>query len=212
MKKEKTTEKIVKALKKTYPARFPEGTRDPYKVLVATLLSHRTKDEITYPAAKRLFKKAGTPKKMLKLSTEKIEKLIYPVGFYRTKAKRIKTISRLLLERHKGIVPDTLHELTKIKGVGRKTANIVLAHAFGKKAIAVDAHVHRISNRLGLVRTKTPEQTEFALMRVLPKKYWTEFNQLLVRHGQKICRPVSPLCTKCPIQKYCKKRGVKWSR
>ena len=146
---------------------------------------------------------------MLGLSNARIEKLIYPVSFYRNKAKRIREASKKLLKEYDGSVPDTLEGLTSIKGVGRKTANIVLTHAFNKPAIAVDTHVHRISNRLGAVKTKTPEQTELALMQLLPKKYWVEFNELLVTHGQQTCRPISPWCSKCVVSKLCEKRGVK---
>jgi len=184
------------------------GNHDPYETLISCLLSLRTKDETTDPAAERLFAKANNPKQMLKLSEKQIQKLIYPVGFYKVKSKRIKEISRKLIDEYNGKVPDTIDELLKFKGVGRKTANIVVTHAFGKLGIAVDTHVHRLSNRLGLVKTKTPEQTEFALRERLPTKYWIIFNELLVQHGKRICNPVSPFCSKCLIYDYCKRIGV----
>jgi endonuclease-3 len=186
--------------------------RDPYKVLISTILSLRTKDETTAKASNRLFEHADTPQKMLKLPIKQIEQLIYPVGFYKTKARNIKTISETLIKDYKSKVPDEIDELLKFKGVGRKTANLVVTLSYGKDGICVDTHVHRISNRLGYVRTKTPEQTEFALRKRLPKKHWLVYNDLLVAYGQNICRPISPLCSACAINKYCKKIGVKTSR
>lgn len=182
--------------------------RDPFRVLISTILSLRTKDKTTLEASKRLFDKADTPEKMLKLSKEEIEKLIYPVGFYHRKAGQILKISEILTKKYNGKVPDDLDTLLTLPGVGRKTANLVLNEGFGKLGICVDTHVHRISNRLGLVKTKTPEQTEFALRQILPKKYWIIFNTLLVTLGQNICTPVSPKCSICPIEKYCPKIGV----
>jgi len=146
---------------------------------------------------------------MAKLSTEEIQKLIYPVGFYKRKAQEIKEISEMLIEKYNGKVPNSLDELLKIKGVGRKTANLVITEAFDQYGICVDTHVHRISNRLGWVKTKTPEQTEMALRKVLPKRYWKTINPILVTFGQNICKPVSPLCSSCPIVSYCPKIGVK---
>jgi endonuclease-3 len=201
--------KIISILKKQYGPLYFHTRYSPYKVLISCLMSLRTKDEVTYPRAEQLFRKADTPEKMLKLSVRQIEKLIYPVGFYRVKSRRIKEISRLLLEKYNGKVPDDIDELLKIKGIGRKTANIVITHAFRKPGIAVDTHVHRISNRLGLVKTGTPEQTEMELMKKVPKKHWIVFNELLVRHGQSICRPISPFCSRCPVFKFCKRAGVK---
>jgi endonuclease-3 len=203
---------IISVLKKQYSPNFFNRKRDPFYVLISCLMSLRTKDEVTYPRAKELFKKADTPKKMLKLSAKEIENLIYPVGFFRVKARRIKEISKLLLDKYNGKVPNDFNELIKIKGVGRKTANIVITHAFNKPGIAVDTHVHRISNRLGIVKTKTPHQTEEGLMEKIPKRYWIVFNELLVRHGQNICKPISPFCSKCKIFKYCRRIGVKKSR
>ncbi len=186
--------------------------RDPFKVLISTILSLRTKDKTTLEATKRLFEKANTPEEILKLSREEIERLIYPAGFYHRKAEQILEISKILIEKYRGKVPDELDTLLKLPGVGRKTANLVLNEGFGKLGICVDTHVHRISNRLGLTKTKTPEQTEFALRKILPEKYWIIFNTLLVTLGQNICTPVSPKCSLCPIEKYCPKIGVKRHR
>ena len=215
MDEQKRIEKIVETLKaalKKYGdpvvTKVAKEKRSPYRVLISTLLSLRTKDETTLKASERLFKVADTPEKMLKLSKEQIEKLIYPVGFYHRKAEQILKISKILIEKYDGKVPDKLDELLKLPGVGRKTANLVLNEGFGKLGICVDTHVHRISNRLGLVKTKTPEQTEFALRKILPKKYWIIFNTLLVTLGQNICTPISPKCSICPIEQYCPKVGV----
>ena len=187
-------------------------TKDPFKVLVTTILSARTKDETTAAAAARLFARAGTPEAMLALSARTIARLIYPVGFYRTKAKVIHEICRELLGRFGAKVPDTIEALLTLKGVGRKTANLVVTEAFGKPGICVDTHVHRISNRWGLVKTGSPEQTELALRRVLPRRYWIEYNGLLVAFGQTICRPVSPWCSRCPVERRCPKLAVLVSR
>ncbi|ODS34062.1 MAG: endonuclease III [Candidatus Scalindua rubra] len=184
-------------------------TRSPFKVLISCILSLRTKDKVTAEASNRLFKLADNPKKMLSISTRDIEKTIYPVGFYKTKSKRIKEICKILLGNYGGTVPDEIDELLKLKGVGRKTANLVVTLGYGKLGICVDTHVHRISNRLGLIKTKTPERTEFSLRKKLPKKYWIIYNDLLVAHGQNICTPISPKCSKCKIFKYCKRVGVK---
>ncbi|HSF34179.1 MAG TPA: endonuclease III [Candidatus Tectomicrobia bacterium] len=186
--------------------------RDPFKILIGCLLSLRTKDETTGPAAARLFALAGTAEAMLQLSVEQIAQAIYPVGFYRTKAAAILDICRALVARHGGRVPDTMEGLLELKGVGRKTANLVLTLGFQKPAICVDTHVHRISNRWGYVRTKTPEATEFALRRKLPKAYWLIYNDLLVAFGQNICKPISPLCGQCPLSDSCAKVGVKQHR
>jgi len=187
-------------------------TKDPFRVLISCLLSLRTKDEVTLKASERLFSVAKTPQEFLNLSTKKIEELIYPVGFYRVKAKRIKEISKIIIERYGGKVPDNLEELLTLPGVGRKTANIVITQGFNKYGIAVDTHVHRVSNRLGLVKTKTPEETEVKLREIIPKKYWIELNDLFVSFGQNICTPISPRCSICPISKYCDKVGVKTHR
>ncbi|GAX62239.1 DNA-(apurinic or apyrimidinic site) lyase [Candidatus Scalindua japonica] len=187
-------------------------TKGPFAVLVSCLLSLRTKDKVTGDASSRLFGLADNPEKMLDLSIKSIEKAIYPVGFYKTKAKRIKEICKVLLDDYGGVVPDEIDELLKLNGVGRKTANLVVTLGYGKLGICVDTHVHRISNRLGLVKTKTPEQTEFALRKTLPQKYWLIYNDLLVTYGQNLCVPISPWCSKCKIFKYCKRVGVEKCR
>lgn len=184
-------------------------TKSPFMVLISCLLSLRTKDKVTAEASNRLFKLADNPEKMLGLSIKNIEKTIYPVGFYKTKSKRIKEICKTLLDNYGGVVPDEIDELLKFKGVGRKTANLVVTLGYGKLGICVDTHVHRISNRLGLVKTKTPEQTEFTLRKKLPQKHWLIYNDLLVTYGQNLCVPISPWCSKCKIFKYCKRVGVK---
>ena len=185
---------------------------DPFTTLISCLLSLRTKDETTRGASKRLFRLARTPAQMLRLSTGHIERAIYPVGFYHTKARTIHTVCHTLLERYRGRVPDTLEELLTIKGIGRKTANLVITLAFQKDGICVDTHVHRISNRWGYVRTKTPEQTEMALRRKLPRRYWQMYNDLLVTFGQHLCHPTSPWCSRCPVARGCAKVGVTHSR
>ncbi len=186
--------------------------RDPFSVLVSCLLSLRTKDRETRKAAERLLSVAGTPKELAALPVEEIERLIYPVGFYRTKARNLKAIARELVERYDSRVPDSLEGLLSLKGVGRKTANLVITIGYDKDGICVDTHVHRIMNRLGYVETKTPEETEFALRRKLPRQYWKEINDLLVTHGQNICRPISPLCSRCRLSPYCARKGVTRSR
>lgn len=182
--------------------------RDPFEVLISTVLSLRTKDDVTREASLRLFGKARSPEEILALSESEIEKLIYPVGFYKTKAKNLKKICSRLIEDYRGKVPDDLDELLKLPGVGRKTANLVITLGFGKLGVCVDTHVHRISNRLGFVATKTPEQTEMALRERLPQEYWIEYNDLLVTWGQNICKPISPFCSKCAIKPHCKQIGV----
>ena len=186
--------------------------RDPFEILISTILSLRTKDEVTAAATERLFALAAAPEEMLRLSKEQIQRAIYPVGFYRNKAETIHTVCRDLIDRFQSRVPDSIEELLTIKGVGRKTANLVVSLAFHKPGLCVDTHVHRISNRLGYVRTKTPEETEFALRAKLPEKYWARYNTLLVAFGRSTCRPVSPLCSVCPIAKYCDRVGVTRSR
>ena len=186
--------------------------QDPFKVLISCLLSLRTKDEVTYKASERLFSKADSPYDMIKLNWKELGKLIIPVNYWKTKSKRIIEISQTLIDNYNSKVPDSFDELMKLKGVGRKTANIVITLAFNKKAIAVDVHVNRISNRLGLIKTKNPHETEFELMKILPKKYWIIYNDLLVCWGQNICKPISPFCSKCAINNYCEKIGVKTSR
>ncbi|HHT9132148.1 MAG TPA: endonuclease III domain-containing protein [Candidatus Tripitaka californicus] len=179
-----------------------------FKVLVSCLLSLRTKDLVTSQASERLFSLAESPEEMTSLDVSTIERAIYPVGFYKTKARRIKEISRVLMDKYHGKVPDTLEELLELNGVGRKTANLVVTVGYGKPGICVDTHVHRIVNRLGYVSTRTPQETEFALREILPRRYWISINDLLVTHGQNICAPVSPRCSICPVEKYCQKVGV----
>jgi endonuclease-3 len=193
-------------------AQVAEQWRDPFRVLVACLLSLRTKDGTTGPAAARLFALADTPARMLRLAPRTIERAIYPVGFYRTKARVLREISRDLLARFGGAVPDDLDALLTLKGVGRKTANLVVTQGFNKPGICVDVHVHRISNRWGFVRTRSPEETEMALRDRLPRRYWIGYNDLLVSFGQNICLPVSPRCSVCPIRRRCPREGVTRSR
>jgi endonuclease III len=185
-----------------------EERSNPFLVLVGTLLSLRTKDEVTERAMARLLERARTPEEILMLPVEDIQQLIYPVGFYKNKASTLRDVSRTILEKYEGIVPDTLDELLKIKGVGRKTANLVLTEGYHVAAICVDTHVHRISNRIGIVSTTNPYDTEMALRKILPKKYWIIYNTLLVRFGQRICKPLSPLCTVCPISHLSMQVGV----
>lgn len=210
---------IVKILKKELSlgdlpivSHLAENVRDPFVILMSTLLSLRTKDEVTADATGRLLALAATPEAMLRVSEHKIAEAIFPVGFYRNKAKSIHHVCRDLIARFNGRVPDDLDALLSIKGVGRKTANLVITLAYGKEGICVDTHVHRISNRLGYVVTKTPDETEMALRAKLPRKYWIMYNTLLVFFGRKICKPISPLCSACPIGKYCGRVGVGVSR
>jgi len=184
----------------------------PFAILVSTLLSLRTQDQTTRGAATRLLQRANTPQELLALSEKEIRELIYPVGFYRRKAALLREVAEELLTNHEGKVPSDLEALLRLRGVGRKTANLVLTLGFGKPGICVDTHVHRISNRLGYVRTRTPDQTEFALRAKLPRRYWISYNDLLVAHGQNICKPVSPLCSQCGLEPYCGKVGVTRSR
>lgn len=186
--------------------------RDPFVILISTLLSLRTKDEVTAVATERLFDLASTPQEMLHIPLNKIEKAIYPVGFYHNKARTIHHACRELIDRFNSKVPDDLDTLLTIKGVGRKTANLVIALAYGKDAICVDTHVHRISNRLGYVKTKKPEETEFALRAKLPRRYWIIYNTIMVAFGRKTCKPISPLCSQCQVLKYCDRIGVTISR
>jgi len=192
--------------------KIAKRTRSPFSVLVSTVISARTKDEVTGAAAGRLFALATTPREMAGLSVTRIEKAIYPAGFYRTKARAIRELSRILAEEHDGKVPETIEELVRLPGVGRKTANLVVTLGFGAPGICVDTHVHRICNRLGAVRTKNPAETEFALRAVLPKRHWIEINDLLVMYGQTVCTPVSPWCSRCVIVKNCGRVGVGRSR
>nr|CBH36969.1 putative endonuclease [uncultured archaeon] len=206
-------EKVLQILEERYQdqisaLRAISNIRDPYLTLISCLLSLRTKDEVTARASKRLFALAKTPADMLQHKKEDIERAIYPVGFYRRKAEQILAISHTLVANYDSKVPAEREELLKLKGVGRKTANIVITMAYNKPGIAVDTHVHRISNRLGLVATKDPYQTELALQKALAKQHWKVLNELLVLHGQTICTPISPKCSICPITKYCEQIGV----
>jgi endonuclease-3 len=189
-----------------------ERTRDPFRVLVACVISLRTKDEVTAAATARLLARASRPAELAALNEAAIARLIFPAGFYRTKARQIRAIAHRLLERHGGNVPAERDALLALPGVGRKTANLVLGLSFGEPAICVDTHVHRISNRLGLVRTKTPAATEAALERVLPRRYWIDINDLLVTFGQTVCHPTSPRCSTCPLSSRCPRLGVTRSR
>ena len=181
---------------------------DPFRILISCVISLRTKDEVTYPATQRLFARASTPATMAILTERIIAKAIYPAGFYRTKAKQIRAISKLLRDRHGGRVPDTIEALLELPGVGRKTANLTVTLGFGKPGICVDTHVHRIVNRLGWVATTSPDETEAALRAILPKRWWIPINETLVRHGQQVCKPLSPVCSACPIERRCGRIGV----
>lgn len=210
MPKEIEIDKIVEALKSAKQpqsdfVKLMDSFNNPYLVLIACILSLRTNDKTTYPATLRMLELGKTPEEFAKLNPKVLEKAIYPVGFYTNKARQIIELSEELVEKYNCKVPDTIDELCKFKGVGRKTANLVLSEGFNKPAICVDVHVHRISNRLGYVKTKTPEETEFALRKKLPEKYWIDINSLFVTHGQNVCKPINPKCFECPIANYCNK-------
>jgi endonuclease-3 len=207
--------KMVTILKRYLKDDVPVVTRiaqqerkDPFLILVGTLLSLRTKDELTEKVMERLVKRARTPEELLMIPLGELQKLIYPVGFYRNKSKVLTNVSRIITDTYQGIVPDSIDELLTIKGIGRKTANLVVTEAYGKPGICVDTHVHRISNRIGAVSTKNPHQTEEALRKILPKQYWIIYNALLVTFGKRICTPLSPRCSQCPIARLCAQRGV----
>lgn len=207
--------KAMEVLEEEYPkwkepvvTRMARRKRDPFKVLISCILSLRTQDKTTKEASQRLYALAETPQEMVNLSEEEIAQAIYPVGFYRNKARRIKEICRILLEEYGGEAPSDLDELLKLPGVGRKTANLVLTRGFNKPGICVDTHVHRICNRWGYVETKSPEETETILRQRLPSRYWLRINDLLVAFGQNVCRPISPLCSQCPLEDVCPKIGV----
>jgi len=202
----------TRSLKVPVVTLISQTKRNPYKVLISCLLSLRTNDHTTVGAVERLFKVAVTPEAMLEIPAARLEKIIYPVGFYRVKSKVLRSVSRDILERFGGRVPDTLEELLTLKGVGRKTANLVLTLGHGKPGICVDIHVHRISNRLGFVKTRSPHETEFALRKKLPSRHWIRYNDLLVAYGQHVCRPVSPHCSVCKLSPYCRRVGVRTSR
>ena len=203
-------DKIVKLLKDAKQpqsefVKLMDSFKNPYLVLIACILSLRTNDKTTYPATLRMLELAKTPKEMKNVSVEDLSKAIYPVGFYDNKARQIIELSKTIDEELGGKVPGEIEDLIKFKGVGRKTANLVLSLGFNKPAICVDVHVHRIFNRLGYIKTKTPEETEFALREKLPQKYWIDINTLLVTHGQNVCKPIKPKCSECPIVGYCAK-------
>jgi endonuclease-3 len=205
---------VLKELKKAVKGfRTPSVTviarkNDPFAVLVSCIISLRTRDEVTEPASARLFALAKTPAELLKLSNAKIEKAIYPAAFFRNKAASMKELCTVLVNEYSGKVPDKMDELLKLKGVGRKTANLTLILGHGKPGICVDIHVHRISNRWGYVKTKSPDETEKVLREILPKRFWKGYNDLLVSFGQNICKPVSPFCGSCPVAECCPKIGV----
>ena len=203
-------DKVVTTLEKAKQpqsefVKLMDSFKDPYIVLIACILSLRTNDRTTYPATLRMLKLAKTPQEMMNVNEEELAKAIYPVGFYKNKAGQIIELSRILVEKYGGKVPCDIEKLCEFRGVGRKTANLVLSEGFNKPAICVDVHVHRIFNRLGYLKTKTPEETEFTLREKLSKKYWIPINSLLVTHGQNICKPIKPLCDRCPVEKYCDK-------
>jgi endonuclease-3 len=185
---------------------------DPWQVLAACLLSLRTRDETTAGAVQRLFARAGTPRELLELPEAELARLIYPVGFYRTKARVLRSVAKDLIEKHGAKVPSDLDALLELEGVGRKTANLVLTQAFEKPGICVDTHVHRIMNRWGYVKTRSPDETEQALRKKLPAKWWIPVNPTLVAFGQGLCGPISPLCSRCPVSELCPKKGVKHQR
>ena len=214
-----TLDKVLTALQKEYPkwnvpivTQVAQRSKDPFRVLISTLLSLRTKDEVTTEASRRLFQRAKTPKTMIGLSAAEIRELIYPVGFYKKKAENILDVCRILIDVYDSRVPDNLDELLKLPGVGRKTANLVITLGYGKPGICVDTHVHRITNRLGYLTTKHPDQTEMALREKLPLKWWIPINDILVAFGQSLCKPISPWCSRCPVEDLCERIGVDRSR
>lgn len=212
-KSQKNIDKIIQALKDAnLPQRdfvkMMEIFHDPFKVLICCILSLRTNDLTTYPCSLRMLEIGTKPEDFINVDVETLAKAIYPVGFYKNKAQQILDISRDLVENYGSKVPASIDELVKFKGVGRKTANLVMAKGFDIPAICVDVHVHRISNRLGWVKTKTPEETEMALRKLLPEKYWLDINTILVTFGQNLCRPTKPMCEKCPVAEFCESRGT----
>ncbi len=210
---------VIKRLREHYAEQkapivtfIAEVTREPYRVLTSCILSLRTQDGTTTEAAKRLFAIAPDVEALAGADVGEIERAIYPVGFYRTKAPQLVEMARRIVDEFGGRVPDDIDTLLGFKGVGRKTANLVVTAAYGKPGICVDTHVHRISNIWGYVDTKTPEQTEMALREKLPRRYWLEYNDLLVSFGQTLCKSLSPMCSRCPLEKWCPRLGVKRSR
>jgi len=209
---ERRLEAFREGCRATALAEVEHATRSPYALLVSCVISLRTKDEVTAAASDRLLELAPTPGRLAQLPEKKIAKAIYPAGFYNTKARQLRRIGRILEQSHGGAVPADEAALLALPGVGRKTANLVLGLGFGVPAICVDTHVHRISNRLGMVRTTTPTETEAALERVLPRRYWIDINDLLVTFGQQVCHPTSPRCASCPLGSRCPRLGVTRSR
>jgi endonuclease III len=210
---------VNRRLKKEYLAKnapivdlIKVETGDPFRILVATILSARTKDDTTSVVCGRLFKVVRKPHDFDRFSQADVEKLIHPVGFFHTKAKHLKQLPDVLDREFGGVIPDTIDELCRLPGVGRKTANLVVAMAFDKPAICVDVHVHRICNRLGLLKTKTPLETEMKLREILPKRYWKTWNSYLVSYGQTLCAPIGPHCSQCVIPEFCPRLGVSRSR
>jgi len=203
---EKILLKIEEKVKGKLPfgERVEEETRDPFLVLISVILSARTKDETTEVVCNKLFKKVKNPHDLLKIPKSKLEAILKPIGFYKQKAKYLKETAKKIIKEYNCKVPDSFEELTKLPGVGRKTANLVLSLSFGKNTICVDTHVHRISNRLGFVKTKTPFETEMELKKVLPEKWWSKINTILVLYGKSICTPIRPKCDECPVKKFCK--------
>jgi len=201
-------QETIKAWEPPALNKIADESRDPFRVLISCILSQQTKDAVTGQASARLYRLADRPETLLALSERRIARAIYPVSFYRTKARTIRQVCRDVLTRFKGLVPDRLEALLSLNGVGRKTANLVLTVGYRKPGICVDTHVHRISNRWGYVRTKTPEQTEMILRQKLPKRHWITYNDLLVPFGQHLCRPISPFCSRCPVERWCAKVDV----
>ncbi len=206
-----TLVKIVETLKNNPTKRsefveFMENIQDPFIVLIACILSLRTNDKTTIGSTKRMLELGKTPSDFANLDVDTLSQAIYPVGFYKNKADQIITLSKELVSNYNSTVPNTIEELVKFKGVGRKTANLTLAKGYNIPAICVDVHVHRISNRLGVLESKTPDETEMILRKILPKKYWLDINTILVTHGQNICKPQKPNCKICPLFNLCKKR------
>jgi endonuclease III len=220
MKQNKNIEKIMQILeehfnytKRTTLNRMRKSTNpNAFKILISCLISLRTKDEITNKISNELFKIADSPQKIIKIPINKLEKIVYSSGHYKKKARILQSVSKELIERFGSKVPDSKEDLLSIKGIGPKTANIVLNFAFNKPVLPIDTHCHRIPNRLGLINTKNPLETEKELEKILPKKYWSEFNGIFVLFGRTICLPVTPFCSKCPIEGYCQKIGVNKSR
>lgn len=218
MEKNRKIEKIMNILTKYYPSNDKTTLNrmrqkpNAFKILVSCLLSLRTQDKNTAKVSKKLFEVADTPKKLSEIPIKKLEKLIFSSGHYKKKSQTLKHVSKVLIDKFNSKVPAKKEALLSIKGIGPKTANIVLAFAYGERVLPIDTHCHRIPNRLGWIKTKTPERTEKALEKILPKRYWLDFNAIFVQFGKTICQPVSPWCSKCPVEKYCPKIGVKRSR